>query len=231
MLKKISRKCILVEKKTCTREKKCSVAWKTSGKMLHDLTSWTVGHDKKHIFHIVEPPLTTIFSSLGTTNLYIDSYLKPLYNGHLFTMPSFFSPSGGCCRDLRGSTVPDPCVKGSPCILLLNIQCYSVCWKELLDISKPVKESLACENSRFSSLFAAEDVSRFLRAKLPQRRRVRMRNDCFCRLRISKGGKVSRSHKGLLVRLRLRFSYYLVNVGGWEEMHILQEKNSWQVKY
>ena len=61
MLKKISRKCILVEKKTCTREKKCSVAWKTSGKMLHDLTSWTVGHDKKHIFHIVEPPLTTTF--------------------------------------------------------------------------------------------------------------------------------------------------------------------------
>ena len=61
MLKKISRKCILVEKKTCAREKKCSVAWKTSGKMLHDLTSWTVGHDKKHIFHIVEPPLTTTF--------------------------------------------------------------------------------------------------------------------------------------------------------------------------
>ena len=64
MLKNISRKCILAEKKTCTRGKKCTVAWKTSDKMLHDLTSWTVGHEvnfKKHIFHIVEPPLTTTF--------------------------------------------------------------------------------------------------------------------------------------------------------------------------
>ena len=95
MLKNISRKCILAEKKTCTRGKKCTVAWKTSGKMLHDLTSWTVGHEvnfKKHIFHIVEPPLTTTFFVPGDKKLYIDSYLKPLFNGHLFTMPSFFSP-------------------------------------------------------------------------------------------------------------------------------------------
>lgn len=38
MLKKISRECILVEKKLA-QGKKCTVAWKTSGKMLHDLTS------------------------------------------------------------------------------------------------------------------------------------------------------------------------------------------------
>ena len=44
---------------------------------------------------------------------------------------------------------------------------------------------LACENIRFSSLFAAGDVLRggttFVRAKRPQRRRAR-RNGCFRRL-------------------------------------------------
>ena len=44
---------------------------------------------------------------------------------------------------------------------------------------------VACENTRFSLLFAAGDVSRgrtsFLRAKRPQRRRAR-RNGCFRRL-------------------------------------------------
>ena len=46
---------------------------------------------------------------------------------------------------------------------------------------------VAFENIRFSSLFAAGDVSRgrtsFLRAKRPQRRRVR-RNGCFRRLKL-----------------------------------------------
>ena len=65
--------------------------------------------------------------------------------------------------------------------------------------TKPSRQVLACENIRFSSLFAAGDVSRggtsatqrqkfntddaiqFLRAKRPHRRRAR-RNGCFRRL-------------------------------------------------
>ena len=63
-------------------------------------------------------------------------------------------------------------------------------------IKQTVRKNLACENSRFSSLFAAEDVSRtFLRAKRPQRRRAR-RNGCFRRLK-----KPSRTHVSLILRL------------------------------
>ena len=33
---------------------------------------------------------------------YIQSGLKPLYNGHLFTMARFFSdPQGGCCGEVQ----------------------------------------------------------------------------------------------------------------------------------
>ena len=63
-------------------------------------------------------------------------------------------------------------------------------------IKQTVRKNLACENSRFSSLFAAEDVSRtFLRAKRPQRRRAR-RNGCFRRLK-----KPSRTHVSSILRL------------------------------
>ena len=34
-------------------------------------------------------------------NSYIDSCLKPLYNGHLFTMATFFCPPGGHCREVQ----------------------------------------------------------------------------------------------------------------------------------
>ena len=49
--------------------------------------------------------------------------------------------------------------------------------------TKPSRQVLACENIRFSSLFAAGDVSRggTSRAKRPHRRRAR-RNGCFRRL-------------------------------------------------
>ena len=54
-------------------------------------------------------------------------------------------------------------------------------------IKQTVRKNLACENSRFSSLFAAVDG--------PQRRRAR-RNGCFCRLK-----KPSRTHVSSILRL------------------------------
>ena len=38
-----------------------------------------------------------LFSSRRTKNPYIDSWLKPLYNSHLFTRATFFCPQGGRC--------------------------------------------------------------------------------------------------------------------------------------
>ena len=38
-----------------------------------------------------------LFSSRRTKNPYIDSWLKPLYNSHLFTRATFFCPQGDCC--------------------------------------------------------------------------------------------------------------------------------------
>ena len=37
--------------------------------------------------------------SWQTKNPYIDSWLKPLYDDHLFTVLTFFCPQGGRCRD------------------------------------------------------------------------------------------------------------------------------------
>ena len=66
----------------------------------------------------------------------------------------------------------------------------------VVSVLSRLSENLACENSRFSLLFAAEDVSRtFLRAKRPQRRRAR-RNGCFRRLK-----KPSRTHVSSVLRL------------------------------
>ena len=38
-----------------------------------------------------------LFSSRPTKNSFIDSWLKPLYDGHLFTKATFFCPQGGRC--------------------------------------------------------------------------------------------------------------------------------------
>ena len=68
-------------------------------------------------------------------------------------------------------------------------------------IKQTVRKNLACENSRFSLLFAAEDVSRtFLHAKRLQRRRARG-NGCFRRLK----EKPSRTHVSSILRLRQAF--------------------------
>ena len=41
------------------------------------------------------------FSSRQTRNPFIDSCLKPLYNGHLFKTATFFCPQGCLCREVQ----------------------------------------------------------------------------------------------------------------------------------
>ena len=45
-------------------------------------------------------------------NPLIDSCLKPLYNGHLFTTATFLCPQGGRCREVQLYTVFSPIIAG-----------------------------------------------------------------------------------------------------------------------
>ena len=91
------------------------------------------------------PPLYNglFFSSRRTKNPYIDSCLKPLYNGRLFTTATFFCTPDDLCREVQLYMV-------SPLTLSLPEWLMEFCKVTLTFES--VDEILRCDHSNESSL-------------------------------------------------------------------------------